>query len=58
MKNYENTQNLIEKADKLIRMEVTGTPSQFAATLRISRASFFRLLEELKKYWGSGKILL
>ena len=48
MKNLENIQRLIDKADKLIRLEATGTPDEFAVRLGISRASLFRLLEELK----------
>jgi DNA-binding transcriptional regulator LsrR (DeoR family) len=48
MKNLENIQKLIERADRLIRLETTGTPNEFAAKLGISRASLFRLLEELK----------
>ena len=48
MKKYLEIQNLIERADLLIRLKATGTPDEFAAKLGISRASVFRLLEYLK----------
>jgi len=49
MKNFENMQKLIKRVDKLIHLEATGAPDEFAATLGISRASLFRVLEKLKK---------
>ena len=48
MKNYDNIQDLVERADQRIRLKATGTPNEFAAILGISRASLFRLLEEFK----------
>jgi predicted DNA-binding transcriptional regulator YafY len=48
MKKYLELQKLIERADKFIHLKATGTPKDFAATLCISRATLFRLLEYLK----------
>jgi biotin operon repressor len=48
MKNYEEILQLIEKTDRLIRFQATGTSNQLADTLGISRASVFRLLKYLK----------
>jgi response regulator of citrate/malate metabolism len=44
MKKYIETQNLIEKADRLIRLKATGTADEFAVKLGISKRSVFRLL--------------
>jgi len=44
MKNYEDVLNLIERADRLIRLQATGTSYQFAEKLNISRTSVIRLL--------------
>jgi hypothetical protein len=48
MKNYEDIFHLIERTDRLIRLQATGTSYQLADTLCISRASVFRLLKYLK----------
>ena len=48
MKKYEELQNLIERADQLIRLQATGNSREFADTLGISRASVYRLLEYMK----------
>ena len=48
MKNYEGTLDLIERTDRLIRLNATGTSSQLADILGISRASVFRLLKYIK----------
>jgi biotin operon repressor len=48
MKNYEDILDIIEKTDRLIRLQATGTPAQLANTLCISRASVFRLLQHLR----------
>jgi biotin operon repressor len=49
MKKYAELQNLIERADRLIRLKATGTPVEFAAKLGISRASVFRLLQYFRE---------
>jgi hypothetical protein len=49
MKKYEDTQNLIERADRLIRLKATGIAEEFAATLGISRKSLFRLLKYFRE---------
>ena len=54
MKKYLEIQNLIERADLLIRLKATGTPDEFAAKLGISRASVFRVIEHLR---GTGKVI-
>ena len=48
MKNYEDKLHLIERIDKLIRLNATGTSYQLAELLCISRASVFRLLKYLR----------
>jgi len=48
MKNFEDVVDLIERADRLIRLKATGTFYEFAATLHISRASVFRLLQYVR----------
>jgi len=48
MTNYEEKLHLIERTDQLIRLNATGTASQLADTLGISRVSVFRLLKYLK----------
>ena len=48
MTNYEEKLHLIERTDQLIRLNATGTASQLANTLGISRVSVFRLLKYLK----------
>jgi biotin operon repressor len=48
MKNYEDSLELIEKTDRLIRLNATGSAYQLADTLGISRVSVFRLLKYLK----------
>ncbi|MDR2970493.1 MAG: HTH domain-containing protein [Bacteroidales bacterium] len=48
MKNYEASLELIERTDRLVRLHATGTASQLADTLCISRVSVFRLLKYLK----------
>jgi len=48
MKNYEDSLELIEKTDRLIRLNATGTAYQLADTLGISRVSVFRLMKYLK----------
>jgi DNA-binding IclR family transcriptional regulator len=45
MKKYLELQHLIERADRLICLKATGTASEFAITLGISRATLFRLLQ-------------
>jgi predicted DNA-binding transcriptional regulator YafY len=49
MKKYLEFQNLIERADQLIRLQATGTAKEFAVKLGISRAKLFRLLEYLRE---------
>ena len=49
MKKHSDTQNLIERADRLIRLRATGTSVKFAVTLGISRATLFRLLQYLRE---------
>ena len=48
MKKYLEINNLIERADLLIRLKATGTSDEFAIKLGISRASVFRLLQYLR----------
>jgi DNA-binding transcriptional regulator LsrR (DeoR family) len=49
MKNYEDRLLLIERTDQLIRLNATGTASQLADILGISRILVFRLLKYFKK---------
>ena len=49
MKKYLELQNLIERADRLIRLKATGTSVKFAVKLGISRATLFRLLQHLRE---------
>jgi predicted DNA-binding transcriptional regulator YafY len=55
MKKYEEFQNLIGRADQLIRLKATGTADEFAVKLGISRATLFRLLEYLRSTGASVK---
>jgi DNA-binding CsgD family transcriptional regulator len=48
LKKYEEVQHLIERANKLIRLQATGTSYEFAEKLGISRKTLFRLLKYLK----------
>jgi len=48
MKNYQDSFELIERTDRLIRLSDTGTAYQLADRLGISRVSVFRLLKHLK----------
>jgi len=48
MKNYKDRLELIERIDRLIRLNATGTACQLANILGISRVSVFRLLKYLK----------
>jgi len=48
MKKHSDIQNLIERADRLIRLKATGTSVEFAARLSISRKTLFRLLKYLR----------
>ena len=40
----------IKKVEKLIHMESTGNPDEFAAKLKISRAQLYRILETMKLF--------
>ena len=48
MKNYEEALNLIERTDRLIRLQATGTAKELALTLGISRISVCRLFKDLR----------
>jgi transcriptional regulator of acetoin/glycerol metabolism len=48
MKKHSDIQNLMERADRLIRLKVTGTSSEFATQLGISRDTLFRLLRYMR----------
>jgi len=48
MKKHSDTQNLIERIDRLVRMQSTGIGEEFAAKLSISRDTLFRLLRYLR----------
>ena len=48
MKDISGFQNLVARADQLIRLKATGTSKEFAAKLGISRASEVRLLRDLR----------
>ena len=49
MKKHSDIQNLIERADRLIRLKATGTAKEFAVKLGISRETLFRLLKYLRE---------
>jgi len=38
----------IERMKRLIRLQATGSPKEFAAKLNVSESTLFRLLRELK----------
>ncbi|MFV0238126.1 MAG: hypothetical protein ACK5HU_06320 [Flavobacteriales bacterium] len=40
---------LIERIDQLIKLKATGTPSNLAIKLKISEASLFRIINEMKE---------
>ena len=48
MKKHSDTQNLIERIDRLVRMQATGIGEEFAEKLGISRDTLFRLLRYLR----------
>ena len=55
MKKHSDIQNLIERADRLIRLKATGTAVEFAVQLGISRATVVRLLKYLREKGASIK---
>ena len=48
MINLEGAQNLVNRVDKLIRLQATGTSYELSKKLQISRASVIRLLHYLR----------
>ncbi|SEK89159.1 hypothetical protein SAMN04487910_1404 [Aquimarina amphilecti] len=49
MTKIERQIELIERLDRLIRMQATGNPQQLARRLDISKASLFRIFEVMKR---------
>ena len=39
---------LIERIDKLVRLQATGTPDQFATKLGISKTKLYRIIKTMK----------
>jgi len=46
--NYEEQTQRLLKIHKLIARQATGTPAEFAATIKISRAHLYNIIENLK----------
>lgn len=42
--------NLIKRLDRLFHLKISGTPQELADRLEISRATFFRVLDEMKEF--------
>ena len=49
MTKIERQIELIERLDRLIRLQATGNPKQLARRLEISKASLFRVFEVMKR---------
>jgi len=54
MNKLETTQKIVT-VQKLTRQERTGTPDQLAKRLSVSRATLYRMIDELKSYGSEIK---
>ena len=51
--NFQQRIELIERMDKLIRLEATGSPRDFAEKLEISESTLYEFLNMMRKLGAS-----